>query len=57
MTAHLVPLVREMRGEALRELTMNVLTRLIFAVTAHHEHYGGVSVYAQVWTYIRNLLI
>ena len=46
-TSHLLPLVRAMAGAALREFAINVVTRLIFAVTAHHEHYGGVSVYAQ----------
>ena len=47
---HAAPLLPALRGfgqAELRAFAIDAVTRCVFEVTAHHEHYGGVAVYAQ----------
>lgn len=46
-TAPLLPALRGFGQAELRAFAIDAVTRCVFEVTAHHEHYGGVAVYAQ----------
>ena len=46
-TAALKHVVGELPPVELRDLAIDAVARLVFEVTAHHEHYGSVGVYAQ----------